>query len=330
MRMRALCTLVVAAVLMLLVPLAAQAAVPRIALGSAKPFAVLAGQGVTNTGPSVISGGLGTAPARAMTGFPPGMIHGPVHRADAVARKAQAALTAAYTDAAGRSGTAVLPQLGGTSLTPGVYNGGALNITGTLTLNGPGVYIFTASSSLITATSSKVRLTNGADPCNVFWQVTSSATLNGPRFVGTVMALTSIKVGNGVNVDGRLLARNGDVTLINDKVNSSGCGGNATTPPGPRRFGILGTARFLGPCGEPFYAALFNNRRSTAPERFTFAFVSFFTHRITRVSRTVAAGREFRTQHYHVLGSSIMTITGRNGHILRRIRSVPPGNYPPC
>jgi Ice-binding-like len=327
---RALCAFVGAAVLMLSVPLAANAAPPRVALGSAKKFAILAGQGVTNTGPTVIRGGLGTDPAPAMTGFPPGLVHGPVHRADAAALHAKSALTAAYNDAAGRTGSAVLPQLGGTTLTPGVYNGGALNITGTLTLNGPGVYVFTAASSLVTATHSKVRLINGADPCDVFWQVTSSATLKGPRFAGNILALTSITVGNGVNVRGRLLARNGDVTLINDTIDSASCGGNATTPPGPPRFGLLGTARFLGPCGEPFYAAFFNNRRSTSRERFTFAYTSFLTHRVTRFRKTVAAGRAFTTPHFHVLGSTVMTITGQNGHILRRIRSAPPGNYPPC
>ena len=304
-------------------------AVPTVGLGTAKNFAILAGQGVTNTGASVVSGEVGTSPAPAVTGFPPGIIHGAVHRADAVALQAQNDLTTAYNDAAGRTGSAIPPQLGGQTLGPGVYNGGALNITGTLTLNGPGVYIFTASSSLTAATGSNVRLTNGANPCNVFWQVTSSAALDGPRFVGTVMALTSITVGNGVHVSGRLLARNGDVTLINDVVNSSACSGSGgtTTPVKHPK------AKFLGPCGEPFYAARFNNHFSTVYVRFHWTFTSFLTGQPTTISRVVPAGQRFTTRFHHVLGSTLMKITrGRVGHrrLLAQIRSAPPGNYGPC
>ncbi len=221
----------VLAVVVLLVASTANAAEPTVGLGTAKQFAVVAGQGVANTGPSVVNGMLGTSPNPSVTGFPPGIVHGAIHRADAVALQAQSDLTTAYNDAAGRSGLSVIDQLGGQTLTPGAYSGGALDITGTLTLDGPGVYIFQASSSLVTATGSSVSLINGADPCDVFWQVTSSATLNGSEFVGTVMALTSITVGNGVHVQGRLLARNGDVTLINDVIDSAACGGSTTTPP---------------------------------------------------------------------------------------------------
>ncbi len=221
-RLHVLGAIVGASFMALSVP-AAQAA-PAVGLGTSGAFALLAGQAITNTGPSVISGNVGTNPGAAVSGFPPGVItNGVIHAADAVSLQAQADLTTAYNDAASRTGAAVGPQLGGQNLTPGVYNGGALNLTGVLTLNGPGVYIFTASSSLITATSSTVNLINGATACNVFWQVTSSATLNGPEFVGTVMALSSITVGNGVHVVGRLLARNGNVTLINDRVEAQPC-----------------------------------------------------------------------------------------------------------
>ena len=62
-------------------------------------------------------------------------------------------------------------------------------------------------------------LINGADACNVIWQVTSSATLgSGSFFDGTILALTSITLADGVTVDGRLLARNGLVSLIHDTI----------------------------------------------------------------------------------------------------------------
>lgn len=171
---------------------------PSVGLGTAEPFAVLAGSAVTNTGPSVINGDLGVHPGAAVTGFPPGLVNGEVHAADAVADQAKQDLVTAYNDAAGRPAQAVATELGGNKFFAGVYgNSTELGLTGTVTLdaqNDPSsVWIFQAGSTLITASNSTVALTNGADPCNVFWQVGSSATLGtGTTFVGTILALTSI------------------------------------------------------------------------------------------------------------------------------------------
>jgi Ice-binding-like len=360
-----MCTLgALAAAAFLTLTAPASHAAPAVGLGTAGAFALLAGQGITNTGPSVISGNVGTDPNPSVVGFPPGIINnGVIHAADAVALQAQSDLTTAYNDAAGRTGAAVGPQLGGQNLTPGVYNGGALNLTGVLTLNGPGVYIFTASSSLIAATSSTVNLINGATACNVFWQVTSSATLNGPEFVGTVMALTSITVGDGVHVVGRLLARNGNVTLINDRVEAQPCitgggsgggagsgAGGTPTAPGPGAGGGPGTApaagpgtgastpvavfrpsaSFVGPCGDPWYSARFNNRRSNRTVTFKLRYVSYPSGRTVTVKRKVRKGHTYKTKNFHVVGSTIMTIRGPGNHLLRRMRSAPSGNYRPC
>ena len=328
MRACTLATLVAAAVLTL--SAAAAQAAPTVGLGTAATFGILAGQGVTNTGSSVISGNVGTSPAAAVTGFPPGLVHGQIHRSDAVALQAQSDLTTAYNDAAGRTGAALLPQLGGQTLTPGVYNGGALNLTGTLTLNGHGVYIFTASSSLITATGSTVSLINGADPCDVFWQVTSSATLDGPGFAGTVMALTSITVGSGVHVDGRLLARNGSVSLINDVVDSAACGGNTSGGSSGASATIRSSASFIGPCGDPMYAARFNNRRSNRAVTFRLVYISFATGEAVSVTKKVQGGHSYTTPLFHVKASTVMIIRGWHNRILRRIRAAPAGNYEPC
>ncbi len=331
----------------LALPATAAHAAPAVGLGTSSAFALLAGQGITNTGPSVISGNVGTNPSASVIGFPPGVItDGVIHAADAVSLQAESDLTTAYNDAAGRTGAAIGPQLGGQNLTPGVYNGDALNLTGVLTLNGPGVYIFTASSSLITATSSTINLINGATACNVFWQVTSSATLNGPEFVGTVMALTSITVGNGVHVVGRLLARNGNVTLINDRVEAQPCiaggggggtggggtgGGGGTTTAAPATPARLRpSASFVGPCGDPWYAARFNNRRSNRTVTFTLRYVSYPSGRTVTRKRKVAKGRTYKTAYYHVVGSTLMTVRGPGTHLLRRIRTAPAGNYRPC
>jgi Ice-binding-like len=190
---------------------------------------------VTNTGPSTVNGDLGVTPGAAITGFPPGTVNGTVHAADAVALQAQSDLTTAYNDAAGRTPPAAVPaDLGGLTLTGGVYkSASALGLTGALTLDAQGdpntVFIFQAASTLITASASHVNLINGAQPCNVFWQVGSSATLGTSSvFVGNILALTSVSMNNAVTVQGRALARNGSVTMINDTLTVGRCAPGTT------------------------------------------------------------------------------------------------------
>jgi hypothetical protein len=192
-------------------------------LASAAPFGVLAGTTVTNTGNTVVTGQLGVSPGTAVTGFPPGT-SGAQHNGDSVALTAQTDLTAAYVNAAAQPCPATNnfanQNLGGKTLVPGVYcQTTAPTLTGTLTLNGSGIYIFQIGSTLVTAPSASVVLIGGAQPCQIFWQVSSSATLDTTTtFVGTIMALTSIGMNNGVTLTGRALARNGAVTLINDQI----------------------------------------------------------------------------------------------------------------
>jgi hypothetical protein len=210
-----------------------------VGLGTAKSFAVLAGTGITNTGATTINGDVGSFPTATETGFATVVLTGTNHHGDAVTQGAKADLTTAYNDAAGRTpATAVAGgTLGGKTLVGGVYNAGGvtLDLTGTLTLNGQNdpnsVWIFQATSDLVTASSSNVHFINGGQPCNVFWQVTSSATLgSGSHFIGTIMALTSISMNAGVQLNGRALARNGDVTLINDVITRPGCSATTASP----------------------------------------------------------------------------------------------------
>ena len=206
----------------------AAAAEAPVGLGTAGSFAVLAATTVTNTGPSVINGDLGLYAGTSITGFPPGTVNGTTHQTDAVAQQAQSDLVIAYNDAAGRGPGAAASELGGRTLVSGVYTGSTLSLTGTVTLDAQGdpnaVFIFQSAATLITASNSTVALINGAQACNVFWQVGSSATLGtNTTFVGTVMALTSIAAQTGTTVNGRLLARNGAVTLDNNVITSSTC-----------------------------------------------------------------------------------------------------------
>jgi len=203
-----------------------------IQLESAANFAVLGGSAVTNTGPSLITGSVGVSPGTAITGFPPGnVVVGAKHAGDGVAGQAEADLTTAYNEALAQVPTVDLTgqNLGGLTLTPGVYHfDSSAQLTGILTLNGSGnanaIFVFQIGSTLITASNASVVAENGAQAANVYWQVGSSATLGtGTFFIGNILAFTSITTNTNASVAGRLLARNGAVTLDTNEV---------TFPPG--------------------------------------------------------------------------------------------------
>ena len=202
-------------------------------LGNAQSFAVLGGSTVTNTGTSTIAGNLGVSPGSAATGFPPGIVTGGIHAADALALQAQNDVTTAYNSLAGQPCTSDLSgqDLGSMILTPGVYCfSTSAFLTGTLTLDGQGnsaaVFIFQIGSTLTTASGSSVSFIGNAAACNVFWQVGTSATLGtSSAFAGNILALTSITLTTTAQVVGRTLARNGAVTLDTNNVSASACGG---------------------------------------------------------------------------------------------------------
>ena len=120
-------------------------------------------------------------------------------------------------------------DLVGQTLTSGVYTStSSLSDSGNLTLDAQGnanaVFIFQIASTLTTGVGSHILLANGANACNVFWQVGSSATLGtNSVFNGNILALTSITVTTGVNLQGRVLARNGAVTLDDDVITGCSC-----------------------------------------------------------------------------------------------------------
>ncbi|MGX1762235.1 ice-binding family protein [Streptomyces lydicus] len=195
-------------------------------LGTAATYGVLANTAVTNTGPTVVAGNLGVSPAGAVTGFPPGTVTGTIHVNDAAASQAQADLLVGYANALSQPVTGtVATELGGTTLTPGVYNSlsGTFTLNGTLTLDAQGnpnaVFIFKMTTTLITGAAGNVNLINQAQSANVFWQVGSSATLGaGSTIRGSILAFTSITATTGATVDGRLLALGAAVTLDSNAV----------------------------------------------------------------------------------------------------------------
>jgi hypothetical protein len=182
--------------------------------GTLDSYAVLCGSTVTNTGSTVIEGDLGVYPGTAITGFfgttvndGPGTFSGTSHQADAIAEQAQVDAGIAYTELVSLSSTQDLTgqDLGGLTLTPGVFKfTGSAQLTGTLTLDGAGAYVFQI----------------GSTPCvDVYWQIGTSSTLGANTvFGGTLIADQSQTLGTSSSVDGRVIALNGAVTLDNNTI----------------------------------------------------------------------------------------------------------------
>jgi hypothetical protein len=196
--------------------------VDTVPLGLATNFAVLAGTALTNNSnvTTIIGGDVGspsqTVPPTLKAGFVnyvagPELING------------LNALTDAITNANGRACTvssASGVDLGGLILPPGVYcYDGAISITGTLILNGPGVYIFRTKMTL-NATAGAIVATVNADPSQVFWVPVGATTLgaNG-HFKGSILGQASaITVGDNTDLfTGRVLSH-AAVTLASNKI----------------------------------------------------------------------------------------------------------------
>ena len=226
--------------LLVALPGSAQAAT-AVPLGNADSFAILAGETITNTGgASTISGDIGLHPGSAITGIPDFTQPAPViHAADPVALAAKESLQVAIDNASGQLPVnTLLPELGGVVVTKGIYTAGTLLNSTTLTLDAQGdpnaVFIFRTAADLTTAVGSNVALINGAQACNVFWQVTNSAVLGGgSNFTGTILARDSISLGTGAVVAGRVLAYTGSVTLLGNTITRPSCNVAPTPTPSP-------------------------------------------------------------------------------------------------
>jgi hypothetical protein len=104
---------------------------------------------------------------------------------------------------------AIKNELGGQTLNAGVYcdAGAPMTVSSDLTLDGPGNYIFQASSSFLQTLDTKIVLINGAKAENVFFAVSSSATIGADStFVGTMIAYASINVETNAEINGQALA----------------------------------------------------------------------------------------------------------------------------
>ncbi len=192
-----------------------------VSLDSASPYAVLGASTVTNIGNSVLTGDLGLSPGTAITGFPPGIVNGTVNINNTSATTAQTDALQAYNDL---GALAVTNDLTGQDLAQtlpaGIYSyDSSAGLSGTLVLDGPGDFVFLIGSTLTTSSASAVSLINGANVENVFFRVGSSATLGtSSTFSGTIIADSSITANTGANIEGRLIALNGAVSLDSNNV----------------------------------------------------------------------------------------------------------------
>ncbi len=187
-------------------------------LGNAAGFAVLGGSSVTNSGPTIVTGNLGVSPGSMITGFPPGMVRlGDTFKNDALAKAAHSDAGIAYTQLVNQTPATTVPLSG--TLPPGTYHfSTATQLTGALTLDAGGdpsaVWIFQIDSTLTINSNSCVLAINRAQPGNVFWQVSGSATLGADSaFVGNLIAHDNITLNFRASAFGRLLALTGTVTL---------------------------------------------------------------------------------------------------------------------
>jgi hypothetical protein len=231
---------------LMLVGAASGHALGSVPLGNAASFGALDHSAMTNNlGATVVNGDIGSS-----TSIDASVTNGTGSKYLAGSSKlanAQASLLTAYGTAAGAAPTKPTitgVNLAGKTLFPGVYNSSsAILISGPIALkldgngNSNSVFIFQAGSDMTVDPTSSITLTNGAQACNVFWQVHSAFLKNtGFTFAGTILALTQITLTSDITVNGRVLARNADVTFIHDRVNTPSCAAAPSSPaPSPSR-----------------------------------------------------------------------------------------------
>ena len=223
-------------VLIALLPVV-RASADTIGIGTAGPFAVLGKGGVTNTGPTVISGSVsGSLVTTAVTGFPPGLVvagTGTLYPAGPGSSSPFDDATTAYNDAFALSTTGVLTglDLGGMTLDPGVYFfASSAELTGTLLLDAQGSdtasWTFKIGSTLTTASASTVEVIDAgsAGPFggSITWAVGSAATLGTTTtFLGTIISDAATGLNTGATIGcGRAISLTAAVTLDTNIIDS--------------------------------------------------------------------------------------------------------------
>ena len=219
-----------------------------ITLGTAANFVLFSSNGpISNTGISHITGNIGTNNGSS-TAF--GNIDGQIHDQDVSSAQASTDLLVAYNQINATTATLFPSALlgNGQVLTPGVYSipsAATLNLDLTLDAQGNGnaVFIFKIQGTLSTNASSKVKLTNGAQACNVFWKVEGLVSMaSGTTMRGTVIANNAaINMSTGDTLEGRAFSTTGAVTISGALAYKPiGCGSPVLTGPTAPNLGAAG------------------------------------------------------------------------------------------
>lgn len=206
--------------------------IPRISSGQAPPlgttssFALFTAVGAINgVGTTSVTGDVGTD-AGAFTGFPPGIISGQTHIADATSAQAAIDVDAAYNYLTSVTcGSTIGTTLGSNQvLTANIYClPAASNLIGNLILDGQGnpnaLFIIKINGALTTSVFSNIVLINSADAANIYWQINGLFSLgDNSVFIGTVVSDGAINLLDGSSLEGRGLSRAGAISLSNNSV----------------------------------------------------------------------------------------------------------------
>lgn len=242
MRVRTLSTIPIAIISLLAAgTTGATAAAPEepVDLGTAGNFTVLSKSGITDVYKSSIDGNVGTSPITgAAIGLTCGEVTGNIYTVDAAGPNpcsvkdptgltaAVGDMEAAYNDAAGRT----LPdainlgggELGGLTLTPGLYNWSSnVSISNDVTLAGgpDDVWILQIAGTLDQASAKNVTLTGGAQAKNVFWAVAGATAIGtDAHFEGTILSKKKVAMKTHATINGRLLAQTATTLQMNTLV----------------------------------------------------------------------------------------------------------------
>lgn len=154
-----------------------------LSLGTSKAFALLAKQGITNSGtPLSITGNIGVTPAGSIVGIAAAQVTGTIHLNTATSASAHSVAANICGCAFSKSPALPLaPEMGGVTFAPGTYRAtAAVNVAATtiVTLDAAGntnaQWIFQIPGTFTTGANVKINLINGAKACNVYWVVGTS------------------------------------------------------------------------------------------------------------------------------------------------------------
>ena len=220
-------------------------------LGTAGSFSILAETTITNIPTSAIAGDVGLSPATgAGIGLTDAEVAGTIYTVDAAGPAGSvmnpALLTQAINDmmsaytALNALNQPCTTTYGGVQdlslvspLAPGVYCAVAflLPVNSNLTLVGSGVWIFRPDTTLTANAGSSV---TGGEPCNVWWRLGSAADIfTDASMIGNILAGTSINMQARASLNGRALARTGQVSLDTNTITAPICALGPTNTPLP-------------------------------------------------------------------------------------------------